>query len=128
MRILLIHQNFPGQYLHIVQRLAKIGGHQLVALGINQLDKSRFFAENFQYFRYPINRGNTKDVHPLVMETETKVIRAEGCVRAAEQLKEKGFDPDLICAHPGWGEPLFLKAVWPDTPLLCYQEFFYKVL
>ena len=98
----------------------------MVALGINPLDSNRFFAENFQYFRYPINRGNTKDVHPLVMETETKVIRAEGCVRAAEQLKKKGFDPDLICAHPGWGEPLFMKAVWPDTPLLCYQEFFYN--
>jgi hypothetical protein len=21
---------------------------------------------------------------------------------------------------------LFLKAIWPDTPLLCYQEFFYN--
>jgi hypothetical protein len=34
--------------------------------------------------------------------------------------------PDLICAHPGWGEPFFLKAIWPDVSLLCYQEFFYK--
>ena len=61
-----------------------------------------------------------------MMETETKIIRAEGCARAAEQLMERGFMPDLICAHPGWGEPLFLKAVWPDAPLLCYQEFFYN--
>ena len=126
MKILFIHQNFPGQYVHIVKRLAQQGGHQMVALGINPLDTSRFVSEKLQYFRYPITRGNAKDVHPLVMETETKVIRAEGCVRAAEQLKKKGFEPDLICAHPGWGEPLFLKAIWPDTPLLCYQEFFYN--
>ena len=126
MRILFIHQNFPGQYTHIIQRLAQQGQHQVVALGINELDRGRGIPETLKHFRYRLDRGNTKGVHPLVMETETKVIRAEGCVRAAEQLKRKGFTPDLICAHPGWGEPLFLKAIWPDIPLLCYQEFFYN--
>ena len=126
MRILFVHQNFPGQYLHIVQRLARQGGHQLVALGINELDRHRSIPESLSYFRYPLKRGNTEGVHPWVMETETKVIRAEACAQAAEQLKQKGFHPDLICAHPGWGEALFLKAIWPDCPLLCYQEFFYN--
>ena len=126
MRILFVHQNFPGQYIHIIQRLAQHGHHQLVALGINPLDQGRGIPESLNHFRYRLDRGNTKGVHPLVMETETKIIRAEGCARAAEQLKARGFTPDLICAHPGWGEPLFLKAVWPDVPLLCYQEFFYN--
>ncbi|QNI49963.1 glycosyl transferase/ family 4 [Synechococcus sp. RS9915] len=126
MRILFVHQNFPGQYVHIVQRLAQQGQHQIVALGINALDANRPLPEALQYFRYPLERGNTKGIHPLVMETETKIIRAEGCARAAEQLKAKGFTPDLICAHPGWGEALFLKAIWPDLPLLCYEEFFYR--
>ena len=126
MRILFVHQNFPGQYVHIVQRLAQMGDHQLVALGINALDSSRPLPDSLQFFRYPLERGNTEGIHPLVMETETKIIRAEGCARAAEQLKAKGFTPDLICAHPGWGEALFLKAIWPDSPLLCYQEFFYN--
>ena len=127
MRILFVHQNFPGQYVHIIQRLAQQGQHQLVALGINHLDRSRGIPDSLNHFRYRLDRGNTEGVHPLVMETETKVIRAEGCARAAERLKSKGFTPDLICAHPGWGEPLFLKAIWPDVPLLCYQEFFYNV-
>ena len=126
MRILFVHQNFPGQYVHIIQRLAQQGQHQLVALGINALDRGRGMPESLTHFRYKLASGNTKGVHPLVMETESKIIRAEGCARAAEQLKAKGFMPDLICAHPGWGEPLFLKAIWPDAPLLCYQEFFYN--
>ena len=126
MRILFVHQNFPGQYVHIVRRLAEHGSHQLVALGINPLDQNRGLPDSLIHVRYGLSRGNTEGMHPLVTETETKVIRAEGCARAAEQLKAKGFMPDLICAHPGWGEPLFLKAVWPDVPLLCYQEFFYN--
>ena len=126
MNILFIHQNFPGQYVHVAQQLAQRGGHQLVALGINQLDKSREISSKLQYFQYSPMRGNAENIHPLVMETETKVIRAEGCAIAAEKLKNKGFMPDLICAHPGWGEPLFLKTIWPDAPLLCYQEFFYN--
>ena len=126
MRVLFIHQNFPGQYIHIVQKLAQLGQHQLIALGINKPDGSRPLPESLKYFRYPLDRGNTDGIHPLVMETETKVIRAEGCARAAQQLKDQGFIPDLICAHPGWGEALFLKAIWPDSPLLCYQEFFYN--
>jgi len=125
-RLLFVHQNFPGQYVHIIERLAQQGKHQLVALGINALDRGRGLPKNLKYWRYRLDRGNTKGIHPLVMETETKIIRAEGCARAAEQLKAGGFTPDLICAHAGWGEPLFLKAVWPDVPLLCYQEFFYN--
>jgi glycosyltransferase involved in cell wall biosynthesis len=108
--------------------MAQLGGHQLVALGINPLDQSRELPRSLQHFQYCLSRGNANNVHPLVMETETKVIRAEGCAMAAEQLKNKGFIPNLICAHPGWGEPLFLKAIWPDAPMLCYQEFFYNEL
>ena len=126
MKILFIHQNFPGQYVHIVNELARQGGHQLVALGINSLDQSRELPKSLQYFRYRIERGNAKGVHPLVLETESKVLRADGCTTAAQKLKEEGFYPDLICAHPGWGEPLFIKAIWPNAPLLCYQEFFYR--
>ncbi len=53
------------------------------------------------------------------------MIRAEACARAAAQLKAEGYTPDLIYAHPGWGESIFLKDIWPQVPLLTYQEFSY---
>lgn len=43
----------------------------------------------------------------------------------AHELKAAGFTPNVICAHPGWGEPLFLKDVWPNARLVSYFEFYY---
>lgn len=124
MNILFVHQNFPSQYSHIVRALSRAGGHRLVGLGIEPLEQA--VPEGVEHRRYDLRRGNTAGIHPLILESETKVLRAEACAEAAEQLNAEGFKPDLICAHPGWGEALFLSEIWPDAPLLCYQEFFYN--
>lgn len=123
MNILFVHQSFPGQYLHLVRALAAQGGHRLVALGMNA--PAAPLPAGLHYCRYGLQRGNGTDVHPLAVETETKVIRAEACATAAYQLRHQGFTPDLICAHPGWGESLFLSEIWPSAPILSYQEFYY---
>jgi glycosyltransferase involved in cell wall biosynthesis len=40
-------------------------------------------------------------------------------------MKLQGYMPDVIVAHHGWGESLFLKEVWPEAKLGIYCEFFY---
>ncbi len=47
-------------------------------------------------------------------------------MQAALRLKSAGFVPDIIIAHPGWGESLFVKDVWPKARLGIYCEFFYQ--
>lgn len=75
--------------------------------------------------RYGAKRGSTPAIHPWVSDLETKVIRGEACFRAALEMKKQGFVPDVIIAHPGWGESLFLKEVWPHAKLGIYCEFYY---
>lgn len=123
MNILFVHQSFPGQYLHIIRLLAREGGHKLVAMG--RRSKPKELPRGVHYVHYALQRGNTQGIHPLALDTESKMLRAEACARSAHQLAGHGFSPDLICAHPGWGEPLFLRDVWPQALLLTYQEFFY---
>lgn len=126
MRILFVHQNFPSQYMHIVRALVAQGGHQLVGLRMADPRKPLPQIKGVQVVGYWPRRGSTAQIHPWVADLESKVIRAEACAEAVEQLLAKGFRPDLICAHPGWGECLLLKDVLPDVPLLCYEEFFYR--
>ena len=104
MRLLFVHQNFPGQYMHIIQALAAEGSHQIIGLGINRLTVT--LPNGVQYKRYQPKRGNTPNIHPWILDTETKCIRGEACATAAAELKQKGFQPDLIVGHSGFGNTL----------------------
>ncbi len=121
MRVLFVHQNFPGQYRHLAPAVAARPGTEVVALTINQPPA----LPGVRVRRYAPSRGTSRTVHPWAAEFETKVIRGEAAARAARALDAEGFVPDLICAHPGWGEALFLKDVWPAARLLGFHEFYY---
>lgn len=77
---------------------------------------------------YTVRGRNTVGLHPWLVDFETKALRAEACWRAAREIKAQGFSPDLIMAHPGWGEALFLKQVWPQSKLVLYAEYFYRAV
>lgn len=122
MNILFIHQNFPGQFKHLAPALVE-AGHKVLAMTLQKDRPEQWMG--VQMVPYATSRGSTPEVHPWVSDFETKVIRSEACFRAALQLKGQGFMPDVIIAHPGWGESLFLKEVWPEARLGIYCEFFY---
>ena len=121
MRVLFVHQNFPGQYLQLAPALAA-RGDEVVALAIEGKKPSR----GVRIITYKPRRGSSESIHPWVADIETKVIRGEAAARAALELRNRGFVPDVICAHPGWGEALFLKDVFPKTRMLSFVEFYYR--
>ena len=61
----------------------------------------------------------------LARDFEIKTLRGEACARRLLTMRKEGFRPDLVIAHPGWGESLFVKDIWPDAVLVSYMEFFY---
>ncbi|HEX2546812.1 MAG TPA: glycosyltransferase [Ramlibacter sp.] len=123
MKILFVHQNFPGQYKNLAPALAA-DGHDVVALSMRKHPPTMW--NGVRVLTYQAQRGSAKAVHPWVSDFETKVIRGEACLQAAMQLKRDGFEPDAIVVHPGWGEGLFLRDVWPRARIGLYCEFFYR--
>jgi glycosyltransferase involved in cell wall biosynthesis len=123
MRLLFVHQNFPGQFKHLAPALAGDPANEVAAFTIQKNPPASW--QGIRLIGYQPMRGTTPNVHPWVSDFETKTIRGEAAFRTALALRESGFTPDLIVAHPGWGESLFLKDVWPAAKLGIYCEFFY---
>ena len=123
MRILFVHQNFPGQFKHLAPTLAADPANEVVAFTMQKNAPAEW--QGIRLVSYQPGRGSTANVHPWVSDFETKTIRGEAAFRAAMALRTSGFSPDVIIAHPGWGESLFLKDVWPNAKLGIYCEFFY---
>ena len=122
MKILFIHQNFPGQFKFLAPALSS-QGHEVLALTLSSKNINN---KDIKVFKYKVSRGSSENIHPWIADLESKTIRAEGCFRAAYKLKKDGFNPDIVIAHSGWGESLFIKKVWPNTKLGIYCEFYYN--
>jgi glycosyltransferase involved in cell wall biosynthesis len=123
MKFLFVHQNFPGQYLHLARHLGAIPGNEVVFITQRKDDAA---LPGVRKIVYQPHRRVLKDQHHYLADTEMGVLNAQAVARVALGLKESGFVPDVMLGHNGWGEIWYLKDVFPDTPLIGYFEFFYR--
>lgn len=121
MRILFLHQNMPGQFKHLAVELAA-RGHDVLFITRN----GEASLPGVRRILYAPTREVGAGSHHYLIQTETAVLNGQQVARVALDLEARGERPDLVVAHPGWGESLFLKDVWPQVPLLHYCEFFYR--
>ena len=123
-KILFVHQNFPGQFLHLAPALAA-RGHDVPGADRcrQQASRQRSASRATASIRRLSNRGPTR-----LGRTYTADGRP-GDRRGADRrdgLRAEGYVPDVIFGHSGWGETLFLKEIWPEAKLLIYAEFYYR--
>ena len=121
MRILFLHNNFPGQYRRIAAHLKRVEGVEMLA-GTLKSNEQDFGVSRLDY---TLHRDVTKDIHPMLASAEKAVLTGQAAFKALYPLKSRGWTPDLVMAHSGWGPSLLVKELWPDTKLLCLYEWFY---
>jgi glycosyltransferase involved in cell wall biosynthesis len=120
MNWLFIHQNFPAQYVHAARYFAAAGDTVCFITQQQQRD-----LPGVRKIVYNPRRRSQRG-HPFVRDMEFAVENALAVAEVCEGMKRDGFTPDLIVGHNGWGETLYVKDVWPKTPLLSYFEFYYR--
>ena len=122
MRILFVHQNMPGQFLHLARHYGRDPLNEVLFL-TQRRGVDIPGTERVEYAPAP-SRGAS---HRWLGEFQRYVENGQRAAAAALDLKrDRGFRPDIVVAHPGWGEALYLKDVFPDAPLLNYCEFYYR--
>jgi glycosyltransferase involved in cell wall biosynthesis len=122
--VLFVHQNFPGQYKLLAREINSHPKFKAVALG----QKSPF-AQDFgplHYQAYTSGPDLGADLFPPLTFFSEQVRRGDIVRRHFLDLKQKGFSPDLCFVHPGWGEAVFLRDVFPNAKIVSYLEYYYR--
>src|SRR3954468_9466779 len=123
MKLLFVHQNFPGQYRHLAAHYAAQPGNQVLAIGERSNLANRPGLPGVQRLAYEWRSAKSDPFEDPVL---LALRRGRALAAAAARLKTAGFRPDVIFAHIGWGEALFLKDIFPAAKVLLYCEFFYR--
>ena len=75
--------------------------------------------------RYQTPRGQA-NAHSFARRFDYECRRAEEVLYIATRLAKTGFTPDIIIVHPGWGENIPLRTVFPKAKIILYCEFYYR--
>ncbi len=124
MKILFIHQNMPGQYKHLCRAYGADPTNTVVFVTKPKKDVD---IPGVHKVEFHLPRDPSQSTHRYLIPFERAVIEGQEVWRICKKLKhEEGFEPDVIVAHPGWGDTLFIKDIYPKVPLLCFFEFYYR--
>jgi glycosyltransferase involved in cell wall biosynthesis len=121
LKFLFVHQNFPGQFLHLARHLVAMKTHEIVFI----TEANANVIEGVRKVPYMKPRPASAETHVAARELDGGVRRAEIVAHTANSLKHLGFTPDIIIGHQGWGEMLNLPDIFPGVPAIGYMEFYY---
>lgn len=122
MKILFLHPNFPGQYKHLARYMASDPENQVVFLSKSKKAE----IPGVKRVDYKISREVEPQVHRYIIGLQRGILAGQEVWRACKEMKKQGFVPDVIAAHSGWGDGIYLKDIYPDSRLLNYMEFYYS--
>lgn len=113
----------PAQFLHLCRHFRE-RGDDVVFITRNKLN----MLAGVTKVVYPDPREAGEKTHPYIRNLESGVLHGQAVFRSITNLQKRGFKPDIVIGHAGWGETLFVKDALPNTPVLNYFEFFYNAV
>ena len=91
MKVLFIHQNFPGQFKPIAQHLAQQPGVEVLSIGRDSAPG----LPGVRLLRYKPHRAASAGTHPYARTFEDAVLHGQEVLRLLLDLKRKGYRPPI---------------------------------
>lgn len=120
-RVLFVHNGSPGRFKFLNEAMGERGWERA---HIGPPDANPLPGARNMLWKY--SRGTTNGVFNLAVRAEADLIRGEAAAQLARELRDSGFNPDIIIGHPGWGEMVFLREIFPASPQIQIAELFYR--
>jgi glycosyltransferase involved in cell wall biosynthesis len=123
MKLLFLHPNQPSQFKAPAIEFAKDPANEVVMLSQKNLEVPLPGAQVIGFGgRIPADSRP----HPFAKKFNDGCHRARDVAVACLRLKQRGFTPDVVVAHSGWGDGMYLRSIFPDAPMLAYMEFWFQ--
>ena len=122
LKVLFLHQNCPGQFREYSLYRQSLGDEVvfiserkslITTDGIRNICALKGI-DSVEGKNYKIAQGIRK-----------QLMTAEIFRRKMERLKQRGWEPDLIVSHSGWGCGCYAKEVFPQAIQLSYCEWYF---
>lgn len=121
MRILFLHRAFPAQFRYMATVLGRDSRNEVFFITMS----AGGGIPGVKKVVYRLTRELNPATHTYLKGLESAILHGQAAYRAASELKKRGFVPDLIVGHSGWGPTLFMSDLYPETPVICHFEWFY---
>ena len=122
MNILFLHNNFPAQFKNLLPALVSLS-HDVCFMSIEGHGVS---IEGVRHFLVKPKDENTKLVKDNTKMLRKKLLVSELFRAALCQLKAKGFIPDIVVFHSGWGIGTHIRTVFPRAKLAAFAEWWFS--
>ena len=124
MKILFIHQNFPGQFRSLAPFMNK-RGHEVAIMMDKKNRGDRKFPAYIKDYSYDSPGGPGQATHHYLKPFEGNVRRGQVVFKKLIEIRRE-FKPDIVVGHSGWGELLYVKEALPDCKVLAFSEYFFQ--
>lgn len=127
MDVLFLHPNFPAQFRQLARAISRSADFRVWSLSdVQWSDGDTSLPEVTSLYYESVTTKDLENTHPWAKPFDKAVRTGEAVLRVLAAHKRLGLEPDVIIAHPGWGDVFFVRDLFPGAKVIGLFEYFYR--